>query len=162
MVIISTGLLISLIVDFGRMKKGKLQQGFRQYFNWMLREEEKKGSLTGATWVLIAAFTVIALFPKPIAILALLFMSFGDSVAAILGIAIGRIKLFGDKTLEGSLGCLITCLVVGMFFPQIDILVRISGAAAATLFEALALPVNDNFTIPFGSALIMILIAGIV
>lgn len=153
--ILGFGLAVSLTLDITRMRKGPVREAFNRYFEWMLREKEIKGTLTGATWVMIAAFVIIAVFPKPIAVLSLLFMSFGDSFAALTGIAIGKVTLIGNKTLEGSIACFTACLLAGTFFPGIDPITRFTGAFAATLVEVLPLKLDDNFSIPFFSALVM-------
>ena len=53
-----------------------------------------------------------------------------------------------------------TCLVVEVTLPAMETLPLTAttvGAVLATLFEALPLPLNDNLTIPTGSALSMTL-----
>ena len=50
----------------------------------MLRVHELKGHLTGATWVMIGSLITIALFSKPVAVIALIFMSLGDTAAGII------------------------------------------------------------------------------
>jgi len=155
--ILGAVLCLFLIFDIGRMRNITIRKFFEKYFDWMLRVKEKKGGFTGATWVMIASVVVIGVFPKDIAILALLFMSFGDSFAAIFGIGLGKIKL-GNKTLEGSLACLIACLIIGLFFPDINIFIKLGGAITATFIELLPIPVDDNFSIPFSSALAMVIL----
>ena len=63
----------------------------------MMRKKEKKGEITGATWVFVGALFTILLVPDPFNIISLLFLSIGDTFAAIIGIKYPYIKL-GRKT----------------------------------------------------------------
>jgi dolichol kinase len=83
---------------------------------------------------------------------------------------IGRTRLPGKgktgkvKTLEGSLACLIACLMVGFifYFAGLDVgwLAVLVGALGATVAEAipLPLPLNDNLIIPLFAGLVMVAI----
>ncbi|MFL3008906.1 MAG: hypothetical protein ACJZ14_05965 [Candidatus Neomarinimicrobiota bacterium] len=51
----------------------------------MLRKNELKGSITGATWLIIGNLITVYLYPINIAVPALIFLSIGDSFAALFG-----------------------------------------------------------------------------
>ena len=82
---------------------------FIRIFSPILRSQERKGGLTGATYYLIGSFLCILLFDKTLAIVCLCFLTLGDLFAALIGKQWGRIKLFSRKSLEGSLACFIVC-----------------------------------------------------
>jgi len=135
---------------------------------WMvshLRIILKKGKgfrPSGSTYLLLSSLAVFLLFEKYVAITSLLFLSIGDLMAAVIGEKFGRRRLF-NKSLEGSLACLASCLLIGMVMtrvsPAIVLPVAIVGAVTATIGELLPIPLDDNLTIPLFSAGIMTLAA---
>ena len=98
-----------LFIDVIRSKSPFIKTFFIKIFGKMLRNHEIKGKFTGATWVMIASLLTISLFPKNIAILSLIFMSLGDTFAALLGRKFGKVAFF-NKTFEGFLGGLLPCI----------------------------------------------------
>ncbi len=117
---------------------------------------------TGATYFFIGAFLAAILFAPVVAILSMLFMSVGDTAAAFIGQRSGRIPI-GGKSLDGTLGCFIACLLLtlptGLTLP-----VTVGGAAAAALTELVPKPfLNDNLAIPIfsGAAMTLLMAAGL-
>jgi len=125
----------------------------------MLRDYEIKGKYTGATWVMIAASITIIIFSKNIAILSLIFLSIGDTFAGLIGRKYGKIKM-GNKTFEGFIAGLTPCIAFAYFYSPLPFYVSGIGAITAMLLETLPLPLDDNFRIPIGSALIMTILLG--
>ena len=125
------------------------------YLFTMLRNHEISGKYTGATWVFIASTLSIAVFPKEIAVLSLVFMSIGDTTAGIIGRKFGRIKFY-NKTFEGALAGLIVCLIIGLMMdlnlPNVIIIV---GAFSAMIIELIPVSLDDNLRIPLFSGTIM-------
>lgn len=148
--------LFSIFIELGRNRQRWIGSFFARYLNFMLKPEEIQGHWTGATWVFTGALLTILLFPKTLAILALLYMSFGDTTAALVGKSIGRPRI-GRKSLEGFFAGLVICLVLAWFFPAISWPVRFVGAITAMVVELLPIPVDDNLSIPVLSALAMVL-----
>jgi len=122
----------------------------------MLRSHELKGKFTGATWVMLGACFTIFLFPRNVAVLALLFVSFGDIAAALIGMQFGKHKIWG-KTWEGFLGGLAVCLIVAWIFPLVPVKIGFAGALTAMIMELVPIPLDDNFKIPLGSGGIMMM-----
>ncbi len=135
-------------------------------FGKVLRESELGGGMTAATIVFASASFTILVFRQEIAIAALVFLSLGDSSAALVGKHFGRIKLVGNRTLAGSLAALNTCLLASLailwlspqFGWKLTPMTLLVGAVVATLSELFDLPLDDNFRIPVFSALAMELI----
>ena len=143
-----------MIIDLGRTRYGWISKMFGKLFNRMLRSHELGGKLTGATYVIIGSFIAVTIFPKEIAVLALLFAAIGDTAAALYGRKFGRIRIWG-KTLEGSIVGLIACLIIASFFPQIPNIVKFSGAFADIFHKLLPINIDDNLRIPIFSGIIM-------
>lgn len=127
---------------------------FLRIFSPVLRSQEQKGGLTGATYFLIGSFLCILLFDKTLAIVCLCFLTLGDLCAALIGKQWGRIKLFSRKSLEGSLACFVVCTAAALLI-GLHPVVAIAGALVATLIELLPTGVDDNVTIPLISGLAM-------
>ena len=121
----------------------------------MTRPHEHQNNLTGASYVFLGSFMVIWLFPKPIAVVALLFLTIGDSTACLIGMSFGRVRIWGQKTLEGTLAFLLSSLLVTWWVPQIPFWVKLIGAGAASILELIPWRLDDNLTIPSLSALVM-------
>jgi len=128
---------------------------FNKYLFFMMRNFEKKGELTGATWVFVGSLFTIIFVPNPFCILALFFLSVGDTFAAIIGIKYPYIKI-GKKTLSGSIACFISCIAIGLIIDQgINIEVLIFGALIASIVELISFKINDNVLIPIVSGFSM-------
>jgi glycerol-3-phosphate acyltransferase PlsY len=150
--------LISMLIELFRYKIGSVDVIFKKYFNFMLRENELKGSITGATWLIIGNLVTIYLYPIYIAVPALLFLSIGDSFAALFGKKIPKFKI-GHKSIIGTLAGILSSLTVALIVNQIlPTYVIVIGAVTAMLVELIPSPLNDNLTIPILSGLIMIII----
>lgn len=89
-----------LTADFLRLRSDGIEKLFMRIFGSALRQHEKK-NLTGATYVFTGSVVAIFLFPKEIAVPALLILSISDTLAALIGIPFGKHK-FLKKSAEGS------------------------------------------------------------
>lgn len=159
-IIIITFTALFILADYFRTKSKLIKKLFIIFFDKMLREHELKGQFTGATWVMISASVTILVFPKYIAIISLIFMSIGDTFAALIGRKFGKLKIY-DKSFEGFLGGLIACLVAAYCYDPLPFYISGFGALSAMFFETLPLPLDDNFRIPIGSAIIMTMLVGV-
>jgi glycerol-3-phosphate acyltransferase PlsY len=92
-----------------------------------------------------------------VAILALIFMSLGDTAAGLIGQQFGKHKI-GDKTWEGFFAGLVVCLIISINYNLLPLHVSISGACTAMIMEILPIPLDDNFKIPLGSGGIMMML----
>ena len=149
--------LIFLFIDIVRHRISWVKSLFNLLFNRMLRSHELRGNLTGATWVVIGSLLTILLFSKPVAVIALIFMSLGDTAAGLIGQMFGKHKV-GNKTWEGFFAGLIVCFIVSINFPMLPLKISLSGALAAMIMEILPIPLDDNFKIPLGSGAIMMML----
>jgi len=142
-----------LTVDYLRLKSTAIGKMFMRVFGLALRSHEKQ-KLTGATYVFTGSVVAIFLFPKGIAVPALLILSISDTLAALIGIPFGKHK-FLKKSLEGSAAFFIsTLLILGIYFPE-TLLINIFVAAIVTLAEAYPMNLDDNFLIPILSGILL-------
>ena len=128
----------------------------------MLRLHEIDGKYTGATWVFIGSTLTVAFFPKEIAIISLVYMSLGDTIAGLVGRKFGKIKFY-NKTIEGTLAGLIVCLLSGYLVQlTLPLVIVFSGAFAAMFIELLPLPIDDNLSVPLFAGTIMVIASTVV
>ncbi|OQX51655.1 MAG: hypothetical protein B5M53_10745 [Candidatus Cloacimonas sp. 4484_209] len=72
-----------------------------------------------------------------------------------MGTKFGRLVLFREKTLEGSLSCFLICILVSLFIRDLPPVVTIAGAVGASLVELFPFGVDDNLMLPLISGLLM-------
>jgi len=167
-------LFCSLLIEFFRLRKSVFANWFSDSFGSMMRMEESN-QLTGATYVLggSAICSLISLHSELASVCSFLCFTLfllGDATAAIVGKAVGRIKI-GKKTLEGGIGCFLLCvLLAGMLFPSLPLFSQIWGgsitliqiliiSAAVSILEFFpiklkACTLNDNLYVPGVSTVI--------
>ena len=154
-IVLASFIIFCFFIEVYRKNNHKLSRFFSNWFEFMMRDKEKKGEITGATWVFVGALFTILLVPDPFNIISLLFLSFGDTFAAIAGRKFPYIKL-GRKTLSGSIAGFFACLAIGLLIDfSVTYEIIILGAFMAMFIEILPLPVNDNVSIPIFSGLSM-------
>ena len=147
---------IGIILESARKRYKQVKIFFSHFFNFMMRNEELAGKLTGATWLLLGCFFSVILFPKEISIVSMLLLTIGDSLAAVIGVAFPYGKYKG-KTISGSLGgFFLAFIIIFYFLDDINPIVLVVGSIFAMLTELLPSPINDNLTIPIISGLAMI------
>ena len=156
--LLSILMVLFIIFDILRHKVAWVKSLFSLFIDSMLRSHEQEGKLTGATWVMIGAVISIILFSKPVAIIALIFMSIGDTAAGLIGQRYGKHKIW-NKSWEGFFGGLFVCIIIGMNYSLLPITISLSGAVAAMVMEILPIPLDDNFKIPLGAGAIMMMLS---
>ena len=154
-IILAFFLVLCFFIEIARQENYLVSIFFSKRLSFMMRDLEKKGEITGATWVFVGALFTILLIPYPYSIYALLFLSVGDTFAAIIGMKFPFIRV-GGKTISGSISGFIACVISGLIIDiSISYQILLFGAFMAMLIELLPLPINDNVSIPIFSGLSM-------
>jgi dolichol kinase len=150
-----------LALEWLRRRSGRVRRLFNFGFDFMLRSHEQGARWLGATHYCLAALLCVALFPQPVAVLAILYLAIGDTVASLVGKAWGRIGI-GKKTLEGTVAFGLACSALAFGAHALNSSYPLgSGIAAAwaAAFAELLIPrLDDNWTIPVAAALTMALL----
>jgi len=152
--------VVPILFDSIRLLNQKINIFFFTKNKKILKKGEE-GRFSSISLFFISIFLVLLIFPKSIAIVALCFIIFGDLFAKFFGLEYGQIKIFGSKTLEGSLAFLLACLLSGyLLWPYVGLSAAaiISGIMIATIVEALPLDINDNFSVALFSSSIMYIV----
>ncbi|MCS7151669.1 MAG: SEC59/DGK1/VTE5 family protein [Endomicrobia bacterium] len=147
-IISATVVIIDLIFETIRLLYPSVNKLLLRLFEGTYREKEKD-NISTLIWTLSGAFLTILLFSdnKNIVTLSLLYLALGDSIAAVVGVAFGKIKLGSrGKSLEGSLAFFLIAFLCGLFYVKPEYALLAAFIAAA--IEFLPLPLDDNFVLP--------------
>jgi dolichol kinase len=161
---ISYGLALALAIAM--LGASLIVETVRRWWPWLnhllwrllptvFREAESIRVL-GSTWFAVGTVAALLLFGRDAGGTAVLFLCWGDPLAEIVGRRWGRAGQ--GKTVAGSLGCLLACMVagiVGVGLGGLSPWAVLVGAAVATLVERWSPPPNDNLWMPVLSGLAM-------
>jgi dolichol kinase len=120
--------------------------------------------LSGIPHYLAATILAISIFPKPVAILSILYLALGDPIASLIGILYGSEgpRFASGKSLVGTTAGVLTCaLATGLFLKTSPVsslnwmLLTVVGGLAGGLAELVPLEVDDNFSIPVISGFVL-------
>lgn len=144
---------VAVGVDWTRLRFRAPRYWFLRYTRRMLRHHERR-RFAGATYMAVAYAAAVLLFPKPVAVMAMLFNGFGDAAAALVGKRFGRHRTAWGKSWEGFAAGLAVNLAVGLTIsalsPELPALAAVAGGTAAAVLEFLDLPIDDNVRVTLG------------
>lgn len=156
-------LIGDFIFEYGYYKRYRwARKTFGSLFYKTLRNKEitnEKFHPTGSIYVLTAALICSYFFNKYAAIIGLTVMLVADSAAALVGKAYGRIKIYKNKTLEGTLAFFFSAVLVNIILSTIHpfgmySVLACSAATLAELFED-KIRIDDNLSVPLLTACIL-------
>ncbi len=152
---ISTILFVA--IDFSRRYSNMLQRIFVFLSAHSMRNAEINNQrLTGASWLLIAFYLILYIFPLEYAVPSCIILSFSDTVSAIVGINFGKHKWYKQYSIEGSFAFIVVgLLVLFIFLPEINFWLALLIVTAATIGEGVIPIIDDNISIPFICATIL-------
>jgi acyl phosphate:glycerol-3-phosphate acyltransferase len=150
LIVTASCFLISFSLDYFRLKDHRFNSWFMNLFSEFIRRTEAD-KLNGSTFLCLAFFLVILLFSRNVAVTAMFFLSLGDAAAELGGKNFGGVRYFG-KTLEGTFAFFgVAFLTAFALFEKWE--VALVGALAGALVELFSFDLDDNLTVPIGSAL---------
>ncbi len=161
--LITIAAAIALIHDFLRIYNKGFQKFIYALWGKMYRRWEIK-RLGGSSYILIGAALALFLFDPAIAALGMVYIIIGDTAAVFVGKMWGRHTIyarrnpdntFRRKTLEGSCAFCISAAIAGLFIPGIPLIWKLVGALIASLVELLSFFIDDNFSVPIITGVII-------
>ncbi len=136
-----------LVGDLVRLRVPSLNRLFFRVFRRLASPREAEG-LASSTWYMLGVLASVAVFPREIAISAVLVLALADPAASYAGRRWGRRRL-GAGTVEGSLVFLSVALIV--LIPAGAWLVGVATALVVSLAEATPSPIDDNLVVPLAT-----------
>lgn len=151
-VLLCVGVALAVAIELGRSRSRWLRHHFLRRTRTMLRPHERDRP-AGATYMAIAYLVAVAVFPKPVAVVAMLYNGLGDATAALVGRRWGTHRVSWGKSWEGFAAGLAVNLGVGILVPGVPLAAAVVGAAAASALEFLPVPIDDNLRVTIGGGL---------
>ncbi len=142
----------------------RLEHKFRDFALGFEREEAKPFS--GAAWFFFSCGLTFLIFPLQVASAACMILAVGDAFSTLVGKTIGKRKIMGKKTLEGSIAFLLTGAIAAWLFVPLSVALigTLVGTIAEMLFGHDILEnanrrglISDNLAVPLASAAVMFL-----
>ena len=154
---------LDVVMETLRLKNPTLNEKIMRYLGVFMRSHEVH-QMSTIPHYLSSVFLAIAIFPKPIAILSILYLACGDPMASTVGILYGNHgpRLKCGKTLIGSAAGFATCALITMAYlttlslpPDAVLIFAIVGGFAGGFAELLPFDIDDNFIIPIISGFVL-------
>lgn len=150
--LLGAALAVALLVEGARRQSPTLARRFEEWTAGMLRPEESRGALTGATWMLVGYLAAVSLAPRDAAIAAMWAVAAGDGVATLVG---RRFGTPGAKSTVGSLAMLLVTFAGGWWVAALAAPWALATAVSATVAERWPSVGNDNLRIPAAVLLVL-------
>ncbi len=154
--ILGTLLGFDIIMEAARLRIPAVNEKVMRYWGPFMRANEVD-RVSGIPHYLAATLLAIAIFPKPVAILSILYLACGDPIASLFGILYGHRgpRFASGKSLIGTLAGVLTCVLVTFIFLKALavsgvalVVLTLVGGLAGGIAELVPLDLDDNFTIP--------------
>jgi len=146
------------VLDLIRLRATSANRFMYKYFRRFIRENER-GKLTGSPWYISGVLACAYLYDLPVMAYAVAFLAIGDVTATNVGRNFGSVKLWGGRSLQGTLGFFVASCIAGLvisaYFYPLPHWVIYAGAATAAVVEISPFGLNDNLTIPVVSGGVM-------
>lgn len=155
-------LALNLTVETLRLRIPSFNAKFIKAWGPLLRTCETN-RYSGTPYYIASTMIAIAIFPKPVAVLAIAFLAIGDPFASFFGILYGdkSIRFSNGKSLIGTLAGVVACALTAAVLLRVSepifqlgltlehqLILSILGGLAGGFAELLPLEVDDNFSIP--------------
>jgi dolichol kinase len=154
---------LDLVLETARLHSPSMNEKILKVMGPLMRTSEVN-RVSGVPYYLLATILAVAIFPKPVAVLSILYLACGDPIASLFGVLFGdrSYRFSNGKSLIGTAAGVLTCALVTFVFlrgmPMNEgsvVLLSIIGGLAGGTAELFPLDLDDNFTIPVISGFIV-------
>lgn len=164
--ILGTIACILYVFEQVRIKYPEYSNKFGKITKTIYRAEEKLKESAAIPYVIAVLLTVL-IFPKVIAVAAILILAISDPLSAIVGIKWGKNRIVPDKSLEGSGAFFVSSFIiifvvfmagthdVGKFSLWALFIFSLCSSFLGTVIEMLPLRIDDNLIIPLSTSFIL-------
>ena len=155
-----------LLLEYGNYKKWRWARIlFSLPFLPVLRSSERQHqhfTVTGGVYVLASSLLCTLLFSNTVAAISITVMLISDTLAALVGKAVGQRKIYKNKSLEGSVAFFVSALIIMMLFNPLRTFTYASVIACfAAMFMELFeqwFELDDNFSVTLVIGIVLTLI----
>ncbi len=147
-----------LVWDTNRNKKSWLGSFIKQLNSYLkiditLKQHEKTGQMTGATYMMLSGLICLMLFPKEIFIIAFTVLVISDTCANLYGKKYGTPNKITGKSFAGSKAFAISSFVISIILGNaygLELAPLMLASLTAAYFEHCSnlLKIDDNFIVP--------------
>ncbi len=159
--LLTVGLAFFLTAEYARLRLPRFNAFAIRVMGPIMRSSEVN-RMSGTPFYVGSVLLSVAIFPKPIAILSILFLAIGDPVSSIFGITWGHKgpRFSNGKSLIGTAAGMGICAIIAFLYlvlsgvpPFASALTALAGGLAGGGAEMIPLEIDDNFSIPLVSGL---------
>ncbi|ORX41212.1 hypothetical protein BD324DRAFT_575234 [Kockovaella imperatae] len=174
--VLSTGLISVFTIDLARLRFPVFAEHWESIVGFLMREQERS-RINGVVWYLMGVITVLAVYPRDVAVISILTLSWSDTTASTIGRLWGKytpplpshfpgvqqLRFAPRKSLAGFLAATVTGILICLGFwwhgsqgrwllldgtwPGLLSTAVIVGIGGA-IAEAMDLGLDDNLTLP--------------
>ena len=156
-----SGLAFFMVAEYARLMFPRVNAFAIRVMGPIMRKNEVN-RVSGTPFYVGSVLLSVAVFPKPIAILSILFLAVGDPISSVFGITWGDLgPRFGNgKSLIGTAAGMGICCLIAFgylvflgYSASASTLIALAGGIAGGGAEMIPLEIDDNFSIPIVSGL---------
>jgi dolichol kinase len=152
--LVASGAAIAVATEWARAEIPWVRLRFLRGTRRLLRRHERR-RWSGATYLALAYLLATLVFPRSVAVAAMLYAGLGDAVAGLVGRHWGRHRVATGKSWEGAGAGMVVNIVVGATIPGIGLPAAIVGGLAAAAIEMAPLPLDDNLRVSLGGGVVL-------
>jgi diacylglycerol kinase (CTP) len=147
--------IMVLLVDYLRLRSETWNKWAMVFMAPFMRDSEKN-NYSGLTPLALGVLLIILLFPPKVVLLSLFFLAFADPLASYFGIRYGKDKLFGHKSLQGTMAAFVVCFIISAIYfvtqgimTERLVVVSLISALVGAFSEVVPIRgLDDNFILP--------------
>lgn len=127
--VLTTGLVAVFTIDMVRLRSKTFAAQYERHLGALMRESEKT-QINGVIWYLVGVIFTLAAYPRDVAVVAILTLSWSDTTASTIGRLWGRLtpplpdhvwgipalKFAKRKSMAGFLAAVVTGFAIGLGF----------------------------------------------
>ncbi len=150
-----------LTAEYARLRFPRVNAFAIKVMGPIMRKGEVN-KVSGTPFYLGSVLLAVIIFPKPIAVLSILFLAIGDPISSIFGISWGHkgIRFSNGKSLIGTAAGMGICCIITFIYLVVtgvpvlaSLCIALAGGLAGGGAEMIPLEIDDNFSIPLVSGL---------
>lgn len=151
--------MMAFALETIRLRSQNINRVAWKFMGPFMRESEKM-SYSGLPFYALGVCLSLFLFEERVAVLSIMFLVFADPISSYFGIKFGKDKIWGNKSLQGTLAGFITCYFLTFFYglsydqggPALLAFSLLAGLIGCAT-ELFSTTVDDNLTIPVVSGM---------